>query len=70
MLLDFDSTYLEFVRGDSFDLPLRLNEGTREYPSYCTLPENCKLEVFMTLPNQSIEDAEELICAIEDIIKK
>lgn len=57
MLLDFDSTYLEFVRGDSFDLPLLLNEGTREYPIYCAIPENCKLEVFMTLPNQPIEDA-------------
>ncbi len=57
MILDFKQTYLEFVRGDSFDLPLKLNEGSREFPVYCDIPENGSLEVAITLPTQPIENA-------------
>ena len=57
MIIDFDNTYLEFVRGDTVSIPLRLNFGTREYPEIRELTDNEQLVVALMRPNQPYEEA-------------
>ena len=57
MILDFDSTYIEIIRGDTISLKLNLNSGTRECPVYSGMPANSRLEIYILPPNEPIDSA-------------
>lgn len=58
MILDLDKITLELVRGDTFQLPLQLNCGTREnFVKYILQPDDF-LYVGITKPGQPFEHAE------------
>lgn len=57
MILDFDSTYIEIIRGDTVSLKLNLNSGTRENPEFLGMPAYSTLEVYIIPPNEPIEGA-------------
>ena len=58
MILDLDGTTLEMVRGDTFILPLQLNEGTRENFAQHKLSDDEYLYIGIMKPNQSFENAQ------------
>lgn len=58
MILDIDKVTLEVVRGDSFELPLVLNCGTREEFIPYTLQPCDFLYIGLTKPGQPFEHAE------------
>lgn len=62
MILDIDRITLELVRGDTFELPLELNSGTRDnFVRYLLQPDDF-LYVGIMKPGQAFEDAELRVC--------
>jgi hypothetical protein len=57
MILDFDSTYIEIIRGDTISLKLNLNSGTRECPVYSGMPADSRLEIYIIPPNEPADNA-------------
>lgn len=57
MILDFNATTFEMVRGDTFTLPLKLNSGTRMHYEQYKLQGNDVLYVGIMLPGQSFENS-------------
>lgn len=57
MILDFNATTFEMVRGDTFILPLKLNCGTRMNYEQYKLKGNDSLYIGIMLPGQSFENS-------------
>lgn len=57
MILDFNATTFEMVRGDTFTLPLRLNAGTRMHYVPYQLQGNDVLYIGIMLPGQPFENS-------------
>jgi hypothetical protein len=69
MIIDLDKVTLEMVRGDTFSLPLELNEGSREYFKRYTLGDDEKLYIGIMKPNQSFENAD-IRCMLDNTCDK
>lgn len=57
MLLDINKSYLELVRGDTFNMPLPLNCGSREYFQPYALGTSDYLFIGIMRPGQPFEEA-------------
>lgn len=64
MILDITPTAFEMVRGDTFILPLKLNNGTRLYPEHYTLQGDDTLYIGIMLPGQPFEESI-ITCALD-----
>lgn len=64
MILDFTPTTFEMVRGDTFTLPLKLNQGNRLYYEQYQLQGNDKLYIGIMKPGESFENAT-IRCALD-----
>lgn len=57
MFINFEKSYLQMTRGDTFIFPLVINSGTELNFEKYTLEDNEYLYVAIMEPNQSFEDA-------------